>query len=98
MILTLARPCEVNRANWDQIDLKARLWAIPAENMKEDRWHVVHLADQTTELLMELKEVSGDFEAPSIIAAAVHAGHSWARALDDKDSVTVPAYLPMALS
>ena len=26
------------------------------------------------------------------------AGHSWARALDDKDSVTVPAYLPMALS
>ena len=32
------------------------------------------------------------------IAAAVHAGHSWTRALDDKDSVTVPAYLPMPLS
>ena len=30
--------------------------------MKEDRWHVVHLADQTMELLMELKEVSGDCE------------------------------------
>ena len=32
------------------------------------------------------------------IAAAVHAGHSWTRALDDKDIVTTPDYLPMALS
>ena len=32
------------------------------------------------------------------IAAAVHGGHSWTRALDDKGSVTAPAYLPMALS
>ena len=32
------------------------------------------------------------------IAAAVHTEHSCAQALGDKDSVTVPAYLPMALS
>jgi integrase len=58
----LARPCEVRRAKWEQFHWEERLWKIPAENMKEDRWHVVHLADQTMELLMELKDLSGDCE------------------------------------
>ncbi len=37
----------------------------------------------------------GDCEAPSIIAAAVHAGHRWAKELDDEDNIKAPAYLPM---
>lgn len=40
----------------------------------------------------------GDCEAPSIIAAAVHAGHRWARALDGGASDRTPGYLPMALA
>ncbi|MES0883937.1 FAD-dependent oxidoreductase [Roseibium sp. SCP14] len=47
-----------------------------------------------------IKTVSriGDCEAPSIIAAAVHAGHRWARALDDDANVRTPAHLPMPLA
>jgi len=46
-----------------------------------------------------IKSVSqiGDCVAPSIIAAAVHAGHRWARELDAK-TVEVPAWLPMPLA
>lgn len=39
----------------------------------------------------------GDCEAPSIIAAAVHAGHRWAKELDNRESLKAPAYLPMPL-
>jgi dimethylamine/trimethylamine dehydrogenase len=47
-----------------------------------------------------IKSVSriGDCEAPSIIAAAVHAGHRWARELDATDDPVAPAYLPMPLA
>ncbi|WP_170337199.1 FAD-dependent oxidoreductase [Ruegeria arenilitoris] len=47
-----------------------------------------------------IKSVSriGDCEAPSIIAAAVHAGHRWARELDNSDSLKASAYLPMPLA
>jgi len=38
----------------------------------------------------------GDCEAPGIIAAAVHAGHRWARELE-AEAVTLPAWLPMPL-
>lgn len=46
-----------------------------------------------------IKSVSriGDCEAPSIIAAAVHAGHRWARELDDPGPPRMPSYLPMPL-
>ena len=39
----------------------------------------------------------GDCEAPSIIAAAVHAGHRWARQLDRGEAAEVP-FLPTPLS
>jgi dimethylamine/trimethylamine dehydrogenase len=47
-----------------------------------------------------IKSVSriGDCEAPSIIAAAVHAGHRWARDLDATGDPIAPAYLPMPLA
>lgn len=47
-----------------------------------------------------IKSVSriGDCEAPSIIAAAIHAGHRWARELDNSDSLRASAYLPMPLA
>ncbi|MCA0907388.1 NAD(P)-binding protein [Ruegeria marisrubri] len=47
-----------------------------------------------------IKSVSriGDCEAPSTIAAAVHAGHRWARELDNSDSLKASAYLPMPLA
>jgi integrase len=62
MILTLARPGEVRFAVWSEFDFRKRIWAIPAGRMKEDRPHVVHLSDQTMELLKELKKMTGKGE------------------------------------
>jgi len=47
-----------------------------------------------------IKSVSriGDCEAPSIIAAAVHAGHRWAREMDIDVSLNPLCYFPMPLS
>ena len=53
-ILTAARSGEVRGATWDEIDMDARLWVIPAERMKADREHRVPLSDQAVELLKGL--------------------------------------------
>lgn len=39
-LLTLVRPSEASGARWAEIDLDAKLWAIPAERMKGQREHV----------------------------------------------------------
>lgn len=45
LILTAARSGEIRLAVWDEIDLDAKLWTIPAERMKAGREHVVPLSD-----------------------------------------------------
>lgn len=51
-ILTGARSGEVRGATWGEIDLEARVWAVPAERMKAGREHRVPL---TPEALAELE-------------------------------------------
>lgn len=53
-ILTAARSGEVRGATWDEIDMDAGLWTIPAERMKADREHVVPLSEQALALLRAL--------------------------------------------
>lgn len=50
-ILTAARSGEVRGATWDEIDLDAGRWEIPAERMKMDRPHLVPLSDAAIRLL-----------------------------------------------
>jgi integrase len=50
-ILTAARSGEVRGARWHEIDLKNRLWVIPAERMKARRQHRVPLSDMVLETL-----------------------------------------------
>ena len=57
--LTFARPGEVRRAEWSEIDWEAKLWRIPAVKMKMKQPHLVPLAKQTMELLGELRAISG---------------------------------------
>ncbi len=59
-----------------------------ALNARKAEWQVHNLRTVTR---------IGDCEAPSIIAAAVHAGHRYARELDE-DNIKAPAWLPMPLS
>lgn len=44
-ILTAARSGEVRGASWDEIDLEARLWTVPASRMKAGKEHRVPLSD-----------------------------------------------------
>lgn len=51
LILTAARTSEVTGATWDEIDLKAKTWTIPAGRIKAGREHRVPLADAALALL-----------------------------------------------
>ncbi|EPD6699883.1 integrase domain-containing protein [Cronobacter dublinensis] len=57
-LLTLVRPSEASGARWVEIDLKAKLWTIPAERMKAKREHIVPLSPEALELLELMKPIS----------------------------------------
>lgn len=54
LILTAARSGEVLGARWDEIDLAAKLWTIPADRMKAGREHRVPLSRRALEILNDL--------------------------------------------
>mgnify|MGYP003634053932 CR=1 FL=1 len=53
-ILCASRSGEVRGALWDEFDLEAGLWTIPAERMKASKEHRVPLAPQAIQLLQSL--------------------------------------------
>ena len=53
------RSSELRCAAWDELDLDACLWVIPAERMKMRRQHVVPLARQVVELFQSMRQFSG---------------------------------------
>ena len=58
-ILTACRTSEVLEANWSEIDLKAKLWSIPAVRMKTGKPHTVPLSDALIALLEGLPRIAG---------------------------------------
>lgn len=52
---TLARTGETRFARWEEFDMGARLWHVPAERMKMGRAHTVPLSNQALALLERLK-------------------------------------------
>jgi integrase len=59
IILTACRSSEARGATWDEIDLKNRVWIIPADRMKMDREHRVPLCDDAVKLLQNLPRFEG---------------------------------------
>jgi integrase len=53
-ILTATRTGEVIGATWDEIDLKAKTWTIPAGRMKAGKEHRVPLTDRALKILSTL--------------------------------------------
>ena len=51
LVLTAARSGEVRGARWDESDLAARMWTIPATRMKSKREHRVPLCGRAVEIL-----------------------------------------------
>ena len=53
IVLTAARSGEVRKATWNEIDMDAATWTIPAERMKAKREHRVPLSPRAMEVLHE---------------------------------------------
>lgn len=58
-ILTAARSGEVRGATWNEVDLKAGVWTIPANRMKAGKEHRVPLSKAAKDLLDGLPRMAG---------------------------------------
>lgn len=58
LAITMVRKSELIEAEWSELDLDAGIWRIPAERMKKDREHWVHLSTQAVAMLTELRGLS----------------------------------------
>ena len=58
LVLTAARSGEVRLATWDEMDLDAGVWAIPAARMKAKRDHRVPLSGRALAILHEVQGLS----------------------------------------
>jgi len=54
-VLTAARTGEVLGATWDEFDLDARLWTVPADRMKGGERHVVYLSPRAIEIVESMR-------------------------------------------
>jgi len=59
MWLTLCRPSEAVEARWDEFDLNAAIWRIPAERMKKRKEHSMPLPTQAVAMLRALHGLTG---------------------------------------
>lgn len=77
LILTAARSGEIRGATWDEIDLEAGLWSVPADRMKMGRPHHVPLAPAA----MDAFRCAEAFKAPC--TKLVFPGQQLTRPLSD---------------
>ncbi len=69
VILTAARSGEVRGATWDEVDLDAAIWVIPADRMKAKRAHRVPLSAAAVAVLRKAERIrrqDSDMVFPSI--------------------------------
>lgn len=60
VVLTVCRYGEAAQSRWAEVDLKRRLWTVPAARMKADRPHAVPLSEAACDALREAKKRYGD--------------------------------------
>jgi integrase len=64
-ILTATRSSETMQARWQEIDLDAKIWTIPAERMKAGREHRVPLTARAIAILSEMRPLAvGEYVFP----------------------------------
>ncbi len=59
LVLTAARSGEARGATWDEVDLVARVWTVPATRMKAQREHRVPLCGRAAGVLREAEQLRG---------------------------------------
>ena len=62
LLLTFVRSGELRGANWEEFDLKDRVWRISADRMKMRNEHLVPLSRQALELLELLRGMTGNYD------------------------------------
>lgn len=67
IILTACRSGEARFATWEEIDMRERVWTVPAERMKAGKEHRVPLSDAAIRLLESLPRFDG---SPYVFPAA----------------------------
>ena len=60
LVLTAARTGEITGARWREIDVKAKIWTVPADRMKAGREHRVPLSGDALAILKVMKSVVVD--------------------------------------
>ena len=62
LVLTAARLGEARGVIWNEIDLAAKMWTVPADRMKAGKEHRVPLSDAAVALLNDMQAIRrGDF-------------------------------------
>lgn len=64
LVLTCVRSSEAREARWSEIDLKARVWEIPADRMKMDRPHRIPLSKRAVKVLERAQGLDDDLVFP----------------------------------
>ncbi|MGZ5844358.1 MAG: tyrosine-type recombinase/integrase, partial [Xanthobacteraceae bacterium] len=93
-ILTAARTEQTRGATWHEIDLRAKIWTIPAERMKGGREHKVPLSAPALALLTDMASIRrGDFVFPGSREGPIYA-RAMAMALgrQTRDDITVHGF------
>ena len=70
LVLTAARSGEVRLATWEEFDLAASVWTVPAARMKANREHRVPLCGRAVEVLREaarLRDVVASVEPAGLV-------------------------------
>lgn len=62
LLLLFVRPGELRAARWEEFDMDAGMWTIPAARMKMRKPHKVPLPTQAVSLLRRLRALNGDRE------------------------------------
>jgi integrase len=97
LILTAARTNEVVAATWDELDLEAGVWTVPANRMKAGREHRVPLTDAAIALL---KALPRDRKGNSVFIGQTNGGQplsnmamtSLLKRMNRKEGVTVHGF------
>ncbi len=66
LILTASRSGEVRLMTWNEVDLKAAVWALPAERMKAKQIHRVPLSKQAVAILKQQRGLHDTLVFPSV--------------------------------
>lgn len=62
LALTFVRTSELVKATWDEFDLDAAVWRIPAQRMKMGAEHVVPLSRQALGIIRKLQVINGAYQ------------------------------------